>query len=153
MYPDAFAQLLAQRWEEAQKALGLSSGAVSLTWELTDNYPHFHTPRGYGVTFGPFHKPLRCHLAFATKIVNEPESLQDGIIRHELGHVLDMCTVSSALDRWARSKGYVLPPTKKAERRADSIAEAIWRSPIRYDSNLVQSTTTGVYPRPLSLPQ
>ena len=33
----------------------------------------------------------------------------------------------------------------------DAIAEAVWGDPIRYDSDLVQSTKNGVYPRPRHL--
>lgn len=142
----AFAQLLAQRWGEAQMQLGIP-GRIRLSWEVTPDYPHFKTKRGYGVTF--YHGEPACHLAFAPKILRASTSRADGIIRHELGHVLDLCIDKKDLNRWAADRGTSLPRT--AERRADAIAEAIWGTPLRYDKDLVQTTGKGTAPRPLHL--
>lgn len=136
-----FTALLNRRWAEMQNALGLAPGRIRLTWELTPDYPHFHTPRGFGVTF---HNPgvMACHLAFAPKILAPAyanRKRQDGIIRHELGHVVDFCVSPGSLDRWARRRGVTLPRTP--ERRADAIAHAVWGKPIRYDRHLMVQTT------------
>jgi hypothetical protein len=147
---DNFAQLLFLRWEEAQKALGLSPGHIKLTWEISDNYDHFHTTRGYGVTMHQGGKC--CHLVFATKILDADKTRQDGIIRHEIGHVLDMCIPARSLNEWALDWDVQLPPQKQAEIRADKIAEAVWGEPIFYDKpHHIQSTCCGVSPRPAYL--
>jgi hypothetical protein len=138
--------LLGRRWAETRNALGPLLVGVDLTWALGD-YPHFRTKRGYGVTF---HKgPRYCHLLFAKKMLRAPEHRVDGILRHELGHVVDLTVDPAELNRWAAARGTRLPST--VERRADAVAEAIWRSAIKYDTDLVQSTTTGVFPRPAHL--
>ena len=124
-------------------------GRIRLSWEITDDYPHFHTPRGYGVTFhngGP-----ACHLAFPYKMLQAKKSRQDGVIQHELGHVLDLCIRSSDLDAWALSQGIELPPPKHAEIRADAIVHAVWGKALKYDKDLVQTTGRGTAPRPRHL--
>jgi hypothetical protein len=141
-----FAQLLSCRWIEAQHAVGIP-GHVRLSWEITPDYPHFKKKRGYGVTF--YDGKPACHMAYAPKILSADITRADAIVRHEIGHVIDMCTDKGALNRWARSRGVRL--AKTAERRADAIAHAIWGEPLRYDRDLVQNTTTGVYPRPYHL--
>jgi hypothetical protein len=42
-----------------------------------------------------------------------------------------------------------LPSTP--ERRADAIAEAVWRTKLKYDADTVQSTRYGCSPRPAHL--
>ena len=143
---NAFGDLLDRRWGETQAALGLPPRAVTLTWDIGP-YPHFKSKRGHGVTFhrgGP-----SCHLRFAKKLLTSPTHRADGLIRHELGHVVDFVCDKDRLNEWAVTKGIRLPPT--AERRADAIALAIWGEPVRYDKDLVQSSTTGVHPRPRHL--
>jgi hypothetical protein len=132
---------------EAQQELGIP-GQVHLTWEITDDYPHFKKKRGYGVTFHNPGEPA-CHFAYASKIITTDPRRADGVVRHEIGHVADMCIPRRALNRWAAARGYRLPRT--SERRADAIAEAIWFEPLRYDRDLVQTTGPGKYPRPLHL--
>jgi hypothetical protein len=141
-------QLLAQRWMEAQARAQVPPGLVKLTWDL-GHYEHFSKPRGYAVTFN-WGKP-HCHLRMAHKILKAPEHRVDGIIRHEIGHVLDLTRPAAKLNRWAIGRRVRLPGPVGGERRADAIAEAVWRSPIRYDDDLVQSTTHGVAPRPAHL--
>ena len=139
-----FNELVLTRWKEAAAAVGFDPIAVDLGWQVSDNYPHFRTPRGFGVTFWEGQPP--CKLMFSTKILTSPFHRADGVVRHELGHVIDMVFPKDAVDEWAAKKGVVLANTD--ERRADDIALAIWGEPIRYDRDLVQSTRYGDYPRP-----
>jgi hypothetical protein len=138
--------LVCTRWWEAYQALGPLLAQVRITWEVGDHYPHFQKPRGYGVTFHHDAEPYRCHLLFASKNLSAPTPRVDGVLRHEIGHVVDMTVPKAKVDAWAAQRGYRLPHTD--ERRADAIAEAIWGEPIRYDADLVQSTHYGVAPRP-----
>lgn len=138
----SFERLIGTRWVEAQNALRPIPG---LTWDIGD-YPHFHSERGYGVTF--IH-PGWCHMRYAEKILHAPRHRADGIVRHELGHVVDALIPQDQLDAWAKQRGVTLPRTP--EMRADAIAQCIWGEPIRYDKDLVQSTSQGRYPRPKHL--
>jgi hypothetical protein len=139
-----FQKLLDLRWAEACSALGCSPKDIELTWNIGE-HPHFQKPRGYGVTFSCGAR--KCHLRFADKILDASLDRIDGVVRHEIGHVVDFCSNKATLDQWARSRNVVLASTP--ERRADDIAHAIWGSPIRYDCNLlVQTTGHGVHPRP-----
>lgn len=147
---EAFKKLLFLRWKEAQQIAGLSPNRIIVTWEISDNYDHFHTTRGYGVTI---HRgACKCHLAFPHKILKADVHRQDGVIRHEIGHVFDMCIKPDVLNEWAEEQGVKLPAVKHAELRADKIAEAIWKEKIKYDEpHHIQSTCCGVYPRPAYL--
>ena len=137
-----FQALLSERWAEACEALQFFP-PNGLTWDIGE-YPHFKTKRGHGVTF--LDGPGRCHVRFAEKLMTSPQHRQDGIIRHELGHVFDMLIPRQGLDAWAAGKGVFLAKTQ--ERRADDIAKALWGTALRYDADLVQSTKNGVRPRP-----
>lgn len=134
------------RWAETQYALGPLLKGAQLSWEIAP-YPHFDTPRGYAVTF--LRGDRTCKLRFSDKIFKAPGHRIDGVLRHELGHVVDMSVPAPKLNEWAKRRHVRLPST--IERRADAVAEAIWGSPIYYDSDLVQSTSTGVCPRPVHL--
>jgi hypothetical protein len=144
----SFGELLEKRMDEADRALGLSLPA---TWDIGE-YSHFQKKRGFGVTFlergnlGP-----TAHMRFAGKLTTSPGHRQDGIIQHEIGHVVDHIVPEAQLDRWAAAQGIRLPPQSQAEVRADAIAQAIWEKPIRYDNDLVQSTNRGSWPRPAHL--
>jgi len=141
-------RLLEQRWMEAQQRV-TPLGPVKLTWDVGD-YAHFDSPRGYAVTFN-WGKP-HCHLRVAAKLARAPRHRIDGIIQHEIGHVVDLTCPKAKLDAWAVSQGIQLPSTD--ERRADAIAEAIWGTPIYYTKPLlVQSTdpTNAITPRPRHL--
>jgi hypothetical protein len=137
------------RQREAEQAIGRP---LSLTWDIGP-YEHFNTARGFGVTFHQHHNPKwgACHIRLSKKLLLAPQTRQDGIIRHELGHVIDLLCTPGALDSWAAARGVRLPPQKQGELRADSIAEAVWGEPLRYDKDTVQSTCCGVYPRPAHL--
>lgn len=139
----SFEDLVALRWGEACAVTGAPDSWV--TWDY-GSYPHFKKKRGYGVTFL---LPDKCHLRFAKKICRAPEHRADGILRHEIGHVIDLMVPAGDLNQWAAKQGYILPSTQ--ERRADAIAYVIWKEPIRYDSDLVQSTKKGVTLRPARL--
>ena len=146
--PQPFTELVNRRLGETEQALG---GQLPVGWDIGP-YEHFLTKRGFGVTFlhrgndGPV-----AHMRFAEKLLQAPQHRQDGIIRHEIGHVVDHVVPTRTLNRWARGRNTLLPPARLAEIRADAIAEAIWQSPILYDRSLVQSTTRGAYPRPKKL--
>ena len=134
-----FAKLVKQRWVEAQAELGPIPG---LTWDMNEDYPHFKTPRGFGVTL--FHPAegrygAWCHMRYPSKMLKQPKARQDGVLRHELGHVIDLLTPKAHLNRWAKSRGIKLASTD--ERRADDIARAVWGTPIYYDNKLLVQTT------------
>lgn len=142
--------LISCRWVEARTSIGLAPEYIKLTWDIGP-YAHFENPRGYGVTFhqGEPH----CHIRMAPKSTLElkrnPARI-DGVVRHEIGHVIDLCLPADEVDAWALDRGVRLPHTP--ERRADEIAHAIWLTPIFYDPDLyVQTTEPGIYPRPLHL--
>lgn len=132
-----FHRLLQARWSEVQRKVGR---LPPLTWEFGAN-PHFRTRRGFGVTFT--FPDGRCAFRYAKKILKQPRSRIEGIIRHEFGHVVDALVPASKL-----------PPglPKTSERRADAIAEWIWGEPIYYDRKAwVQNLTSGERPRPQAL--
>jgi hypothetical protein len=78
-------------------------------------------------------------LQFAPKIESACPERADGVVRHEIGHVLDFLYEAPRLDAWAAARGVQLPRTP--ERRADKIAEAVWREPICYDKSIYVQTT------------
>lgn len=144
MRREQFADLISRRWAEAQRE---TCALPDLPWSFGD-YPHFRTKRGYGVTF--HEKDGRCRMMYAGKILRAPPGRADGVVRHELGHVVDILLPKKELNKWAASRGVKLASTD--ERRADDIARCIWGEPIYYDRKLwVQNTRAGVHPRPRHL--
>jgi hypothetical protein len=141
-----FDLLMNQRWQNAQEAVSSPPGCFTLTWDVGD-YPHFRQKRGYAVTIHA--GPTCCHIRVAAKMLSAEDHRADGVLRHELGHVLDMLIPPVELDVWASRRGILLPKTP--ERRADAVAQAVWGTPIHYDQDLVQSTRHGTYPRPRHL--
>jgi len=135
--------LIDQRIQEAEAAI---RAILLVTWDV-GTYPHFKKKRGFGVTF--LDSDSTCHMLFARKLFQQPLHRQDGVVRHEIGHAVDFLIPGKELDRWARLGGVHLPHT--AEKRADSIAQAIWGAPLLYDKELVQSTEVGSFPRPANL--
>lgn len=79
-----------------------------------------------------------CAICVAPKMLNAAVTRIRGVLMHEIGHAIDF--------QYTRNH-----PNHGSELRADEIAEAIWRIPIRYDSDTVQSTCCGVHPRPAYL--
>jgi hypothetical protein len=137
-------QLLQQRHAEAEQA----TRAVLPLEVVFAPAEHFCSPRGYAMVWPP--KQGRCCvLQLSKKTLRVPVHRADGLVRHELGHVVDIYLNPRQLDRWARSRGVELPKTP--ERRADAIALAVWGQPIRYDEDLVQSTLHGQVVRPAHL--
>jgi hypothetical protein len=144
-----FGKLVVRRWAEARAVLGCQPNAVTLTWDFGD-YPHFETPRGFGVTF--HHGGPVCHLRFARKLLKQEPARIDGVLRHEIGHVIDLVFDANEVTGWANNLGVRLAPPNQAERRADDIAQVVWGAPILYDTALwVQNTQHGVAPRPKHL--
>ncbi len=138
--------LVERRISDTEKAINRK---LILTWDIGD-WPHFHTPRGFGVTLQDV--PLGpCHMRLAQKLVMSAPDRQDGIVRHELGHVVDMSFPAAAVTAWAAKRGVRLPVQAQAELRADAIAKAVWGADLRYDDATVQSTTRGVIGRPQHL--
>jgi hypothetical protein len=128
----SFASLLDRRWAEAcAQVPGLSK--VPISWSFEDRL-HFQTPRGFALTGTD---GARCWFVFAKKIEKLDELRADAIVRHEIGHVVDL----AELVVW---KGLPLTP----ERRADAIAQRIWGVAIRYDDNDIQTLGDGRAPRP-----
>lgn len=142
--PADLLHLIELRRQQAEHALG---APVPVTFDIGD-YAHFHTPRGFGVTFI---EGKACHMRFAQKCLHAPLHRVDAVIRHELGHVLDTQVPVAKLDRWAHARGVTLASTP--ERRADDVAQAIWGAPLRYDDATVQSTCVGRVGRPAHLSQ
>lgn len=147
--------LCTQRIEEAQHTLNVR---FPLTWDICSKdgqtpgvcsgatYDHFNKPRGFGVTFQQ--SDGRLHIRLAPKLEQSPEHRQDGIIRHELGHVIDLHIPERLLNPWCARRGVTLPPKSQGEIRADAIAHAVWGTPLKYDADTVQSTKIGIAKRP-----
>ena len=138
-----FNDLVGLRVSEAEESLG--GIPLVVTWDIGD-WPHFAKERGYGVTF-PGNGA--CHMRYSEKVGNAPVDRVDGVIRHEIGHVVDHLVPARELNEWAARRGVGLAPT--SELRADDIAEAIWGEPLRYDEIEVQSTSVGKVGRPKHL--
>jgi hypothetical protein len=99
------------------------------------NYAFCSSP-SHGATFGAW--PGCCAICVAPKILQAEMPRVLGLLMHELGHAIDFQYTPDH-------------PKHGTERRADHIAEGIWGIRIRYDSDTVQSTCCGVYPRPPEL--
>lgn len=164
--------LIDLRVQEAETVLGLS---ISIPWTIGE-YPHFNTARGFGVTFfapvdigapqkdalygSPIQTktgPQYIHMMYAEKFIFQPLHRIDAIIRHEIGHIVDMILSERQLHQFAASRITArsfykrLPPAEHAELRADALAEFIWGTPIHYDAADVQSTQVGTIGRPSNL--
>jgi hypothetical protein len=143
--PPWLISLMERRFSQTCQAIGLD---LNCTWDIGPYY-HFKKKRGFGVTF--IHPRRRLHIRLSKKLFLHPHPRADGIIRHELGHVVDEAVGSEELDQWALRRGIELPPPHLGEIRADTIALAIWGEPIRYDKDSVQNVRHGVVKRPRSL--
>jgi hypothetical protein len=105
---------------------------------------HFDSPRGYATT--TVYGGGRFHLKVADRFLEAELSVQDAIVRHEIGHIVDFSSDAEQLDVWARARGVELAPSR--ELRADGIAEAIWGGRIYYNESDVQTLFSGTSPRP-----
>jgi hypothetical protein len=147
MTVETFQRLFRRRWQDVCDAFGIDAARVPLYVDFGP-YPHFKKKRGYAVAIS--NGDGTYHIRFAPKTLQAPEHRADGLMRHELGHLVDYLVPKDDLNRiCAEYYGVQLPKT--AERRADTIALAVWGEPLRYDADLVQSTRHGVTPRPRHL--
>ena len=139
-------KLIEMRWDDAQRAFGYRL-PQQLTWDI-GKWPHFEEDRGYAVTLLQSGKAP--HMRFAEKSLKATSTRVDGVLRHEIGHVVDHLIEPVKLNWFASRKwGLRLPDTD--ERRADLIAEGIWGTPIYYDTDLFVQTTSpngSTFPRP-----
>lgn len=142
----AFRKLCSERWRDVVHVFPEVRGH-SIPVEF-GHFEHFDTPRGFGVTFC-MEQPRRCAMRYPKKILRQPESRVDGVVRHEMGHVVDHLVPRRIVNQRGLGRGVRIPPTD--ERRADAIAWAIWGMPVRYDRELVQNTLEGEHPRPRHL--
>lgn len=142
-----FQRLFHRRWLDVCGAFGIDVESIPLFVDFGP-YPHFKKKRGYAVAIS--NGDGTYHIRFAPKTLQAPTHRVDGLIRHELGHLADYLIPKAELDTLCRDwYGVTLPHTD--ERRADTIALAVWGKPLRYDADLVQSTRIGVTPRPAHL--
>jgi hypothetical protein len=139
---DELQALIAERWGDTWKSLGVMVEGAEVTWAVGES-EHFRSARGFATT--SYYGGSRCHLKFAEKALALPRPKLDAILRHEIGHVVDFITPPDQLN----SHLLDLPSTR--ERRADAIALHIWGSPIYYGADLVQTTQEGLTPRPKTL--
>ena len=138
--------LVERRIRDVNEAFGV---VLPVTWEIGP-WQNFCTPRGFGVTLQHTQKGP-CVVRLSKKLLLSPDHRKDGIVRHELGHVIDLMSNGTELDAWSRARGVVLPPRQHAELRADAIAHAVWGTPLKYDDATVQSTQIGTVGRPSHL--
>lgn len=108
---------------------------------------HFESLRGYATT--TVYGGGRFHLKVAERFLYASFDVQDAIIRHEIGHIVDFSAEAEQLNTWSRGRGVELASTR--ELRADGIAEAIWGDRVYYNEDDVQTLTGGVHPRPEKL--
>lgn len=143
--PEGVQLLVLERLREAGAVFG-GAFRPNLTMQMGGS-AHFDSPRGYATT--TVYGDGRFHLKIAERFLAAELNVQDAIVRHELGHVVDFSAESDPLNDWAKGRGVELAPTK--ELRADGIAEAIWGGRIFYNDADVQTLGSGVFPRPQRL--
>jgi hypothetical protein len=127
--------LLVTRWREACDKLP-ELHQISPTYDFGIS-THFESKRGFATLT---YDGSSFHLKLSEKLFFQSEDRCDAIVRHEIGHIIDLAQID-------------LPPGLPAtpERRADAIAEFIWDLPLLYDEEEVQSLSGGVRPRPIHL--
>ena len=76
-------------------------------------------------------------IVVAPKLNRQSQKRQEGIMLHELAHIVLL------------SRGY----PNHSEKEADKLVREEWGIPIAYDSQDVQTTGKGTYPRPSHLHQ
>lgn len=101
---------------------------------------HFDKERGYATTL--VMGGDRFHLRFAERFLSASLERQEGVVRHEVGHIIDF----SVPPWWLEQTIPHLPTTP--ERRADRIAAWVWGGVIGYDTEDVQTILGGTAPRP-----
>ena len=129
-------------------------GEISITYGPARDFPQ---ERNFGATTED-----GLHVMFAKKLELEPIDVIQGVVAHELGHAADFLYPAQwgpdNFDNWYR---YERPYRREAwerrhhdevERHADRIAESMFGTSIYYTGAcLVQSTATGIRPRPRGL--
>ena len=140
--PEAVQSLVLARLREACDSFG-GQFRPQLTMQMGGS-AHFDSPRGYATT--TVYGGGRFHLKVADRFLEAELSVQDAIVRHEIGHIVDFSTESAPLNAWAEGRGIELASTR--EQRADGIAEAIWGGRIYYNESDVQTLVSGTSPRP-----
>jgi hypothetical protein len=100
------------------------------------NANHFQNERGFAVTRTD--TVAFFEVCFSARLCDQPLPRIEAIVRHELGHVIDYALPGIQLPG--------LPLTR--ERRADALAEHVWRTHIYYDEEDVQTLEAGASPRP-----
>ena len=143
--PEGVQLLVIARLREACDAFG-GQFMPQLTMQMGGS-AHFDSPRGYATT--TVYGDGRFHLKIAERFLAAELNVQDAIVRHELGHVVDFSAESDPLNNWAIGRGVELASTR--ELRADGIAEAIWGGRIFYNDADVQTLYGGTAPRPARL--
>lgn len=140
--PEAVQTLVLERLREASAVFG-GEFRPQLTMQMGGS-AHFDSPRGYATT--TVYGGGRFHLKVAERFLEADFDVQDAIIRHEIGHIVDFSAESEQLNTWSRGRGVELASTR--ELRADGIAEAIWGGRIFYNESDVQTLAAGTSPRP-----
>lgn len=82
----------------------------------------------------------------APELALEPQHVRVGVLRHEFGHVAAWTVSGQKLGGPLRSRTY-----DARERRADRIAENLFKTKIYYDKRGVETTRKGKRPRPKGL--
>ncbi len=142
---DALKNRLGLLWADVLRALPGYLCNVSIYWGVGAS-AHFDTRRGFATTS---FDGTSTYLKLSEKLLTAGSYRVEGVLRHEMGHIVDLNVPWPALDAWAEERGADLPHTP--ERRADAIAGTIWGSPVYYDVESVQTTLSGTSPRPEDL--
>jgi len=120
--------------EEAARFGAVSPRAFHTRLEWT--YGQCSLPNACAVRDLAYSVPSENRIVINDRLLSRPRENWIGIIRHELGHVVD--TVP-----------YV--PNSGGEQRADDIAERVGGQRIYYDDEFVQTISPMIYPRPKHL--
>lgn len=146
MTREEFRKLCVARWHDVVHVFPeLGEKVVPIEF---GHYEHFDSPRGFGVTF--CEEIGECSMRYPPKLLAQHRTRIDGVLRHELGHVVDHLLPPRRVNDRGRTRG-LSRIAATPERRADDVALLIWGTPLRYDEELVQNTSVGVHPRPRHL--
>lgn len=145
------ANILEKRWAELVNKLPptVALALPRVTWGY-GRHRHFKTKRGYAVTLQS--EPGSFHLLFAPKTDRASADRQQGLVLHELGHVLDMhFGYENALALLGERPRFWSDGGTGPERKADFLAEAFFGVHVHYDRDDVQTIGGGTRPRPARL--
>jgi GNAT superfamily N-acetyltransferase len=117
-------ELCRKRYLEAVSAFpGLPDVSFIEDWEAGTHGRHF-----------AFFDPSTTKIAVSPRLALQPRHRQDGVLRHELGHLVHETAGRKGL---IEKMGNL---SKSDEVLADQIATFIWKEPIYYDAEEVQTT-------------